>query len=532
MDRRALSDGRHADVVVVGAGLAGLTAARVLVAHGVDVHVLEARDRVGGRAYTTHWGDGTSIDLGAQWIGPGQERIAALAASLGMATFPAYDEGATIFLVRTPQAPEGLRIAHTSAIPARDSAVGAAILAAIEALDILARDVPLEAPWAAPRAREWDAQTFESWIVANVPVAVARAWLRIECAAIFSAEPHELSLLHALFYSHAAGGWRPLVDVLTGAQERRFHGGAQEVANRMARQLGSRVVLNAPVNTIAQDAHGVQVVSDGGVVTARRVIVAIPPALAGRIRYRPALSGHRDQLTQRMPMGAMVKVHCIYDTAFWRTHGLSGQATSNTGPVGTTFDNSPEGGTPGVLVGFIAGDAARYWSGWPYEKRRAAVLADLVRYFGADAAHPRMYSEQSWADEEYSRGGYAGYMPPGVWTSCGEDMRVPIGRIHWAGTETATVWNGYMDGAVSSGERAAVEVIMACGASWDSDLVSPVVAGLSPRLVTPAAPTLHSVGRKGDDMKYSNDSHAVITVSVEHVGDRDDLIDPVTVSKG
>lgn len=457
---RPLSGDRQADVVVVGAGLAGLAAARELAARGVDVVVLEARDRVGGRAYTIRCDDGTAIDLGAQWIGPGQTRIAAVAASLEVTTFPAYDDGATILLTRTPQAPEGERIEHSSAIPASDPAVGAALLAALESLDALARTVPLEAPWTAARAREWDAQTFESWIVANVAVPVARAWLRIECAAIFAAEPHEVSLLHALFYGRSAGGWRPLVDVLMGAQERRFHDGTQEVAIRMARRLGRRVILDAPVDTIVQDDRGVQVYSGSVGIRAHYAVVALPPALAGRIRYRPALGGLRDQLTQHMPMGSMVKVHCVYDTPFWRTRGLSGQATSDTGPVGTTFDNSPESGRPGVLVGFIAGDEARRWSRYPRETRRAAVLSDLARYFGAEAATPRGYIEQSWADEEYTRGGYAGCMPPGVWTAYGEDLRRSIGRIHWAGTETATVWNGYMDGAISSGERAAAEIIM------------------------------------------------------------------------
>ncbi len=503
---RPLVGVRQADVVVVGAGLAGLAAARDLAAHGVDVVVLEARDRVGGRAYTIRCEDGTAIDLGGQWIGPGQTRIANVAASLGVTTFPAYDEGATILLARTPQAPEGERIEHTSAVPSSNPAVGAAILAAIESLDVLARTVPLEAPWTAARAREWDAQTFESWIAANVAVPAARAWWRIECAAIFAAEPHEVSLLHALFYSRSAGGWRSLVDVLTGAQERRFHDGAQEVATRMARRLGQRVILDAPVDTIVQDDQRVLVYSDrsGLGISARYAVVALPPALAGRIRYRPTLGGLRDQLTQRMPMGSMVKVHCVYDTPFWRTRGLSGQATSDTGPVGTTFDNSPESGNPGVLVGFIAGNAARRWSRYPRAARRAAVLSDLARYFGAEAAAPRGYIEQSWADEEYTRGGYAGCMPPGVWTAYGEDLRRPIGRIHWAGTETATVWNGYMDGAVSSGERAAAEII----ASFDKSVWSPKEGSLTGPAqrrgfaLSPAR-SIPYLGHKGADLKYT-----------------------------
>ncbi len=165
-----------------------------------------------------------------------------------------------------------------------------------------------------------------------------------------------------------------------------------------------------------------------------------------------------------MAMGSVIKVHCLYDTPFWRDMGLSGQATSDTGPVGTTFDNSPASGAPGVLVGFIEGDEARRWARGTPRERYAAVVADLARYFGAAAAAPRAYSEQTWAEEEYTRGGYAGYMPPGGWMAYGAELRAPVGRIHWAGTETATVWNGYMDGAVSSGERAAMEVRATLGA--------------------------------------------------------------------
>ena len=199
--------------------------------------------------------------------------------------------------------------------------------------------------------------------------------------------------------------------------------------------------------------------SDALHVTAQRAIIAIPPTLAGRLRYRPALPGYRDQLTQRIPMGTVIKVHCLYETPFWREKGLSGQVVSDGGIMRITFDNSPESGKPGVLLGFIEGDEGRIWGRRSLQERRAAVLTCLVRYFGETAGQPYEYLEQNWADEEYTRGCYAGIMPPGVWTAYGEALRAPIGRLHWAGTETATVWNGYMDGAIRSGERAAAEVL-------------------------------------------------------------------------
>ncbi|HUY79415.1 MAG TPA: FAD-dependent oxidoreductase, partial [Ktedonobacterales bacterium] len=236
-----------------------------------------------------------------------------------------------------------------------------------------------------------------------------------------------------------------------------------QVAERVAAALGQRVILNTPVHTVTQDAQGAQVAGDGVVVAAQRAIIALPPTLAGRLHYRPALPGLRDQLTQRMPMGTVIKVQCLYPTPFWRAAGLTGQASSDSGAVRVTFDNTPPGGAPGILLGFIEGDEGRAWGQRSAAERRAATLECLVRYFGPQAAHPTEYVEQSWAEEEYTRGCYAGYMPPGVWSQYGSALRAPIGRLHWAGTETATAWNGYMDGAIQSGERAAAEALAALG---------------------------------------------------------------------
>ncbi len=448
---------RRTEVIVVGAGFAGLAAARALVAAGVDVIVLEARDRVGGRVWTRPAADGTPLDLGAQWIGPTQRRLAALADELCIATFKTHDTGDNI------QYHRGERLRYSGAIPTHDPLVSADVVEALLALNIMAGSVPLDAPWTAPDAADWDTQTFETWLRASVASEGARELVRLAINAVFSVEPRDVSLLHVLFYIHSAGGLVDLIGVTGGAQESRFVGGAQPIANRMAEALGERVILNAPVHTIAQDERGVRVEAGGGALTAERAILALPPTLAGRLRYRPALPGYRDQLTQRVPMGSVIKIQCIYDTPFWRDDGLSGQATSDTGAARITFDNSPSGGAPGVLLTFVEGDEGRYWSRQPVAARRAAVLGSLARYFGERAGQPREYIEQSWAEEEYTRGCYAGFLPPGVWTAYGEALRAPSGRLHWAGTETATVWNGYMEGALQSGERAAAEAVAAMG---------------------------------------------------------------------
>lgn len=199
--------------------------------------------------------------------------------------------------------------------------------------------------------------------------------------------------------------------------------------------------------------------ADGITVSARRVIVTGPPSLTALIDYTPALPSARAQLLQRFPQGSAIKCQAIYDTPFWRKKGLAGQATSETGPIRLTFDNSPPDGSPGVLLGFIEGSAARFWTGRPKAARRKAVLESFARYFGDAALRPRAYVEHDWSAEPWTRGCYVGYTPPGVLLDYGPAIRRPVGAIHWAGAEYATTWNGYMDGAVRSGEATASEVL-------------------------------------------------------------------------
>ena len=227
----------------------------------------------------------------------------------------------------------------------------------------------------------------------------------------------------------------------------------------MAEELGERVVLGAPVRRIEHGTDGVTVHADGTLARGKQALLAVAPTLAGRLAYEPPLSGYRDQLLQRMPLGTVVKCMAVYDEPFWRGEGLSGQGTSDTGPVKVTYDNSPPDGSPGVLLGFLEGRNARELGRASEEDRRAAVLGSFARLFGPRAGRPEAYVEKLWAEEEYTRGCYGCHMPTGVWTSYGRALRPPIGPLHWAGAEYASVWNGYMDGAVRSGETAARELL-------------------------------------------------------------------------
>jgi monoamine oxidase len=445
----------EADVAVVGAGLAGIAAARAIERAGSSVVVVEARDRVGGRLESVEIGDGKWIDIGGQWIGPTQNRVEALARSLGHDTFPTYVAGENVVEL------DGKLVRYTGTIPRLGPHVIADVGQSMLRLDRMARKVPLEAPWDAPRAKEWDSQTAWSWMRRNMATKTGRTMLELAVKAVWAAMPADVSLLHLLFYVHSAGKLDLLLDTEGGAQQDRFVLGAQNLAVKAAAELGDRVLLGSPVRRIEHGSEGVTVRCDRAIVRARRAIVAIPPTLAGRIAYDPPLPGYRDQLTQRFPMGACIKCIAFYEEPFWRAEGLSGSAISDPGPLSIIFDNSPPDGSPGIIVGFLEGHWARELGRVGLEERQAAVIANLARLFGPRAARPERYLERNWVDEEWSRGCYVGYTPPGVLTAYGPALRAPIGPIHWAGTETATVWNGYMDGAVQSGERAAREALAA-----------------------------------------------------------------------
>jgi monoamine oxidase len=438
-------------VVVVGAGLAGLCAARELVRRGATCVVLEARDRVGGRTLSQPLA-GDTIDVGGQWIGPTQNRLAALAAELKIERCAQYHTGRKLLSWN------GRLTSYDSALPRLS------ILAQLELLwtdrrwKSFVEQIPPDAPWCAPRAVEWDSITFETWKRRNVRSAGARLFVDVVTRAVLTSEPRDVSFLFFLSYLRWGNGLERLISIDGGAQQERFVGGAQQIAVRLADELAGRVVLSAPVRLIEQAADGVTVHSDAGVHRARYIIVAVPPLLAGRIDYAAPLPAKRDQLTARMPLGSVIKYVASYERPFWREAGFSGEAVSDTGITTTTFDDTSHDGQHAALVTFSDGAAAREWSPRTSDQRRRAVLDEFVRFFGPQAARPTGFVEKDWNTDPWSRGCYVGVTTPGTLTAFGEALREPCGRIHWAGTETATEWMGYLDGAIQSGQRASAEV--------------------------------------------------------------------------
>jgi len=440
------------DVVVVGAGLSGLSAARTLVKNGYSTIVLEARNRVGGRTWTVKTPDGGWVDMGAQWTGPTQDRLAALAKSLGIKTFPTYKTGKAILDYNGKIS----KFNSVTEFPDFSGQDMKDLQAATKKLDALAMTVPTNNPADAPNAKQLDSQTMATWINDNVKNPKVKFMLRMVILGTLASETRDVSLLHFLFYVHAGGGMDSLE---TNGIADRFVGGTQQISIKMAEQLGKRVKLNSPVYSIDQSKGYAVVKANNCRYIAKQVIVAIPPTLTGKIHYKPQLPANRAQFNQRVPMGSSIKVHAVYPTAFWRKKGMSGEVLSNTGPVELMVDNSPPGGKPGIIGAFFEGQAGREWATKSKAAVKKEVLKTFVKYYGPQAAKPIAFYEANWNDERYSGGCFSAVMPPGVWTDYPGAIRKPVGLIHWAGTATATRWFAYMDGAVRGGERAAHEVM-------------------------------------------------------------------------
>jgi monoamine oxidase len=446
---------READVVVVGAGLSGLVAAREVLRAGHRPLLLEADDRVGGRILTEEPAPGVLVELGAQWIGDTHDRMAALAAELGVETFGQYEQGETSYEIA------GSGVLPGSAFHRRYAAELGGVERALAQLDELAAEVPVEAPWTAPRAAEWDSITAGAWLAAQGLAPVARTLLEICTVGILAVPMVEVSFLDLLYNLQTCGvGAQLFAESEGGAQTTRFVGGTAQIPRRLAAQLAEHLVLNAPVQLIEHGPGSVTVHCRGGLVArGRRVVVAVAPTLAGRIMYDPPLPGKRDQLTQRMPQASAMKAFFVYDEPFWRADGRNGQLISDLGPGRMSNDTSPVDLGHGQLLVFLEGEQARTYGRWPQPERRAALTAELVRHFGPRAGRPELYVDGEWSDRPWTRGCYNANMGPMVWTHFGSALAEPIGAIHWAATETATRWSAYLEGAVDAGLRAAHEAL-------------------------------------------------------------------------
>jgi monoamine oxidase len=447
------------DVVVVGAGLAGLTCARALVAAGKDVVVLEARDRVGGRTLNHDLGDGQVVEAGGQFVGPTQDHVLALAKELGVETYAATVRGESVYVHR------GKAKRFSGDIPP-DAFALPDMGVAMARIARLVPQVPVDAPWKAAKARDWDGQTLESWLRRTGVTSGALDLVNVFLSSAYGGEARDASLLFSLWYL-ATFGNESTPGTLDrgiaqegGAQEQRFLGGSQLLSTRMAEELDGRVALGAPVRRITQTGSTVTVSSDAGEWSCEHVVVAVPPVLASRIVWDPLLPAEQDQLLTRLPFGTLMKCEAVYDEPFWRKDGLSGMGVLRDGsPIRSMFDNTPPSGGPGVLMGFLGGKEWRRWAHRPERERRGAVLRCFAKVVGPRAYETTSYFEMDWTREQWTLGGPTSVAAPGVLTDLGEWLGRPHGRVHFAGAELSPYWNGFMDGAVRSGETAAREVL-------------------------------------------------------------------------
>lgn len=442
------------DCIIVGAGYSGLAAAKKLKDAGEEVLLLEARNRVGGRAMTVPTPDGHYYDNGASFLGVQQDIMYGFAKEFGVHTFDAQTKGKTI------QYYKGKAKTYNGLIPALRFWEVVDLGLALNKLERLATKVDLEEPWTANDALKWDRMTAAEWINRESWTKAAKDMMVMAFELIFGQNPSCVSMLYAIWYAKAGVSFEVLCKIDQGAQQQLIRGGGQLIANKIREYLTDEAVhLEEPVLNVKYGKDNAEILTTKDSYKARRVIVAIPPQQVLRVEFEPPLPVEKIQLLQHSPPGAYYKVFATYESPFWREMGLRGEGTSPDGFVQLTNDMTPESGFPAKLMGFVSGSKAHEFAQMSYEERKKVTLREWEIGFGSKATEPMSFHIHSMMEEPYILGCPVSVMAPGMLTSLGVWLRKPIGPIHWAGTETSTKYCGYMEGACYAGQRAAGEVL-------------------------------------------------------------------------
>ncbi|MHA7287149.1 flavin monoamine oxidase family protein [Arthrobacter sp. MDT3-44] len=444
------------DVVVIGAGPSGLTAARELRKAGHTVAVVEARDRVGGRTHTDVI-DGAVVEVGGQWVSPDQTALIGLLDELGLGTFSRYREGDSVYI-----GPDGRPVRYTGEMFPVSDYTREEMERLITLLDRLVAEAGPEAPWNHPDARALDTISFHHWLRQQSDDEEACNNIGLFIAGGMLTKPaHSFSTLQAILMAATAGSFSNLVDE-DFILDKRVIGGMQSVSERMAAELGEDVILSSPVRTLRWSGmdgrDGVTVVSDTATVNARYAVVAVPPNLYSRISYEPPLPRRQHQMHQHQSLGLVIKVHAVYATPFWREEGLSGTGFSADSIVQEVYDNTNHEDPRGTLVGFVSDEKADAMFELAPHERRERILASIAGFLGPQALEPEVYYESDWASEEWTRGAYASSYDLGSLHRYGRDQRTPVGPIYWSCSDIAAEGYQHVDGAIRMGQRTAAAI--------------------------------------------------------------------------
>ncbi|MDJ0324488.1 NAD(P)/FAD-dependent oxidoreductase [Cryobacterium sp. PH31-AA6] len=441
------------DIVIIGAGVSGLTAATELRKAGLTVAVLEARDRVGGRLWTDDV-EGAMLEIGGQWVSPDQDALKETIAELGLETFARYRTGENVYING-----QGERTLFEGEIFPVSTETEGEILRLITLLDGLVAQTDPDRPWTHPRAKELDEISFGAWLEGETDDQEARDNIGMYIAGAMLTKPaYAFSTLQALLMAASAGSFSNLVDADFILDERVI-GGLQQVPILLAERLGDDVHLGQAVRTLRWSERGVVAVTDDLEVHARRVIVAVPPVLYSRISFEPALPRRQQQLHQHLSMGFVIKVHAVYETPFWREDGLSGTAFSPYELVHEAYDNTNFGDSRGTFVGFVSDEAADEVFTLTPEERKTRILTSLSHYFGEKALSPVVYYESDWGTEEWTRGAYAASFDLGGLARYGADLRTPVGPISFSCSDLAGKGYQHVDGAIRMGRETAAAIV-------------------------------------------------------------------------